>query len=75
MFDLARVESTDSSGRTVSANLGGKIVPMLAAEYTEDGGHLNAAGSWRAAVALVNVLGDALAARRKAGSNVRAGAR
>jgi hypothetical protein len=69
VFDLARVESTDSSGQPVSAKLGGKVVPMLAPEYTEDGGHLNAAGSWRAALALVNVLGDALAARAKGQPN------
>ncbi len=67
LFDLARVESTDSSGRAVSATLDGKIVPMLAAEYTDDGGHLNAAGGGRAALALVNALGDALALRAKAG--------
>ena len=63
LFDLARVESTDSSGRTVTASLDGKAVPMLAAEYTSDGGHLNAEGSKRAALALVNALGDAFAAR------------
>jgi hypothetical protein len=68
LFDLARIESTDSSGRPVSAKLGDQVVPMLAREYTEDGGHLNAAGSWRAAVALVNVLGDALMARAEARS-------
>ena len=76
LFDLARVESTDSSGRMVSAKLGNQVVPMLAAEYTEDGGHLNAAGSSRAAAALVNVLGDALTARARAGTNLdRIGAR
>lgn len=76
LFDLARVESVDSSGQPVSARLDGKPVPMLAGEYTDDGGHLNAAGSWRAALALVNVLGDALAARAAQGlEGPRAGAR
>ncbi len=71
LFDLARVESTDPSGRAVSAKLDGKVVPMLADAYTDDGGHLNAAGSRRAALALVDVLGDALAARAKGRNDVR----
>lgn len=76
LFDLARIESTDSSGRFVSAKLGGKAVPMLASEYTDDGGHLNAAGSRRAAAALVKVLGDAVVARAGAGArDGRVGAR
>lgn len=66
LFDLARVESTDSSGKPVSSKLDGRTVPVLDSEYTDDGGHLNAAGSWRAALALVSVLRDALAARAEA---------
>ncbi len=68
LFDLAQIESTDSSGRPVTAKLDGKIVPMLAREYTGDGGHLNGTGSWRAALGLVNVLGEALAARGAKGA-------
>ncbi len=63
LFDLARVESTDASGRAVSAKLGDRAIPMLATAYTDDGGHLNAPGARRAALALVNVLADALATR------------
>lgn len=75
IFDLARVEATDPSGRAVSASLGGRPVPMLAAGYTDDGGHLNAAGSRRAALALVNALGDALAGRPRGSNDARTSAR
>jgi len=75
IYDLARVESTDSSGRPVSATLNGKAVPMLASEYTTDGGHLNAAGARRAALALVTVLGDSLSARATRVGDGRVGAR
>ncbi len=76
LFDLARVESTDASGRAVSAKLDGKAVPMLAGEYSDDGGHLNASGARRAALALVNALGDALAPRATGrATDGRAGAR
>jgi hypothetical protein len=44
VFDLARLESTDSSGRRVTVRLGDASVPVLAPEYTDDGGHLNQAG-------------------------------
>lgn len=67
-FDLARVESTDSSGQLVSASYQGRSVPMLAGEYTDDGGHLNAAGSWSAALELTGVLGDVLLARSTKGA-------
>lgn len=76
LFDLARVESTDASGRAVSATLDGKAIPMLAAGYTDDGGHLNASGARQAALALVDALADAL--RRDAGGKAgdgRVGAR
>ena len=62
LFDLARVESTDSSGSPVAADFDGKAVPMLAAEYTPDGGHLNPGASKRAALALVDTLAGAFAA-------------
>lgn len=75
VFDLARVESTQPSGRAVSADLGGKAVPMLAAEYTDDGGHLNSAGSRRAALALVDALGEAIAARSRGPNDARTSAR
>lgn len=76
LFDLARIESVDSSGRPVAAKLDGTLVPMLAREYTDDGGHLNATGGMRAALELVNVVGNALAARSTSGrEEPRAGAR
>jgi hypothetical protein len=56
VFDLARVESTDPAGRTVTATSNGRPVPVLVGAYTDDGGHLNAEGRRRAARALVEVL-------------------
>ncbi len=68
LFDLARLEATDSSGQPVAATLDGKPVPMLAGEYTDDGGHLNGAGALRGAIELVRVLAEALAGRAGAGT-------
>lgn len=62
VFDLARVESTDSSGTTVTVRWKDRSAPVMAPENTDDGGHLNAAGRLRAARELVCVLA-AVAAR------------
>ncbi len=56
-FDLARVESTAPGGAPVTVDWGGRPAPALAREYTDDGGHLNAAGRLRAARELLEVLG------------------
>jgi len=58
IFDLARVESTHPDGSRAHAG----DVEMLAPEYTDDGGHLNAAGRRAAAAELVRVLASAAAA-------------
>lgn len=55
-FDLADVESHTPQGRAVTVTWKGRRAPALAPEYTEDGGHLNAEGSVRAARELVAVL-------------------
>jgi len=44
LFDLARFESTDPDGRPVTVERDGVAVPAMFPAYTEDGGHLNAAG-------------------------------
>jgi len=56
VFDLAALESTRSDGSRVTAEWSGRAIPVLAAEYSEDGGHLNEAGRLRAARELVAVL-------------------
>ena len=57
VFDLARTESTAPDGKTATAEWKGSTVPVLAAVYTHDGGHLNDEGKRRAAGALLSVLG------------------
>jgi hypothetical protein len=44
VFDLAQLESTLPDGRTVRFRAGEEHVPLLAQEYTNDGGHLNERG-------------------------------
>jgi hypothetical protein len=56
LFDLARIESTAPDGSAVKVRWNGREAPALAAVYTDDGGHLNAAGRLRAARELVSVL-------------------
>jgi lysophospholipase L1-like esterase len=56
IFDLARVESTAPDGTTVTTEWKDSVVPAMAPAFTDDGGHLNAAGKLRAARELVSVL-------------------
>lgn len=56
IFDLARVESTAPDGTALTAEWKGNVVPAMAPEFTDDGGHLNAAGKLRAARELISVL-------------------
>ncbi|MDH4235314.1 MAG: hypothetical protein OEV15_09315 [Gallionella sp.] len=56
LFDLARVESTAPDGTEVKVEWKGSVAPAMAPAYTDDGGHLNAAGRLRAARELVSVL-------------------
>lgn len=64
VFDLAKVESTRPDGSRETFTRGGKTYYRLAREYTDDGGHLNAAGGKRAAAEFVKALSGAL--QRKA---------
>jgi hypothetical protein len=56
LFDLARIESTAPDGTAVRVQWGGADAPALASAYTDDGGHLNAAGRLRVARELISVL-------------------
>lgn len=56
IFDLARIESTTPDGTPETAKWRDIVVPVLAPAYSEDGGHLNAAGKLRAARELISVL-------------------
>lgn len=56
VFDLARIESTRPDGSIAAVRYDGSTVPVLASEYTNDGGHLNAEGRRRAAAALLATL-------------------
>lgn len=56
MFDIARVESTHADGSRVVVAARRDTVFALAPEYTDDGGHLNAAGQRAAAAAFLEAL-------------------
>lgn len=63
MFDLARIESTRLDGSRSFFIAGADTVYTLAAELTDDGGHLNRAGRRAAAAEFANVVGRVAAAR------------
>jgi hypothetical protein len=56
IYDLAKIESTLADGSRASFKSGGRVFFSLAKEYTDDGGHLNDIGKFRAAKELLNVL-------------------
>ena len=56
LFDLALLESTAPDGAAVKVQWNGVLAPAMSPAYTDDGGHLNAAGKLRAARELVSVL-------------------
>jgi hypothetical protein len=56
LFDIARLESTSADGAPVVGAWSGRTMPALDGDYTDDGGHLNAAGRDRVARALVAYL-------------------
>jgi acetyltransferase-like isoleucine patch superfamily enzyme len=56
IFDLAAIESTHSDGSRSFITTGADTVYTLAPEWTDDGGHLNAAARYRAARGFLNVL-------------------
>ena len=58
LYDLATVQSTYPDGKRSSFKYKSKIYYSLANEYTYDGGHLNNAGRYYAAIELLKVLGS-----------------
>jgi hypothetical protein len=56
IFDLARLEATQASGEMKLVRYQGNRVPVLANEWTNDGGHLNEAGRRRIAEAFLATL-------------------
>jgi hypothetical protein len=63
LFDLARIESTAPDGTPVFFEVNGERVPSMARVYTEDNGHLNAAGQRAAGAAAIRMLADTLVRR------------
>ena len=59
IFDLARLESTNAAGEKVTVRFQGEAIPVLASEWTYDGGHLNEAGRRRMAEAFLVTLANA----------------
>lgn len=56
VFDLAQLEATASDGSLRTVRYRGQRVPVLAREWTHDGGHLNEAGRRRIAEAFLVTL-------------------
>jgi hypothetical protein len=56
IFDLASLEATKSNGEMKLVNYKGARFPVLAQEWTYDGGHLNEAGRRRIAEAFLTML-------------------
>jgi hypothetical protein len=59
IFDLARLESIAPDGSEVTVTWNGATVPAMSPAYSDDGGHLNAAGRARASQEFVKVLASA----------------
>jgi hypothetical protein len=60
VFDLARAETIGPDGSSVTRSQGQGQVPSLHPAWSEDGGHLNAAGQQVAGAAAIRFLGSAL---------------
>jgi len=58
LFDLAMVESVNSKGFRCHKGKGSQKVCVMAPEYTDDGGHLNAVGRRRVAEQLLVILAE-----------------
>lgn len=63
LFDIAEIESTLPDGSRSAFGGGADMTYTLAAQYTDDGGHLNGAGRQRAAAAFAAAVANALKAR------------
>ena len=56
IVDIARIESTTPAGKRVTGQLNGHRYYALYSGYTEDGGHLNDAGSRLVAAELLRAI-------------------
>jgi hypothetical protein len=56
VFDLARFEATAPDGTIAAVSHGARAVPLLVADYTDDGGHLNRNARLRLAREMLLVL-------------------
>lgn len=66
ILDIARLESTEPDGKTVTFRQGGRSYPSLSPRYTVDGGHLNTLGQDAAGAAAVRFIADGLRRPRDA---------
>jgi hypothetical protein len=64
VFDLAAVEAAGPDGRPTTFELAGRRHASLCPAYTDDGGHLNAAGQSAVGCAAIRFLAGALEVRR-----------
>lgn len=64
LFDIAAAQSTYPDGRRETFVQDGRTYETLIGAYTDDGGHLNAAGRVAVAADLVHSLAEAATARR-----------
>jgi hypothetical protein len=64
VFDLATVESTTPSGRTLHYSLDGRTLQTLVPTYSSDGRHLSVAGRQTVATALLKTLATVAVAQR-----------
>jgi hypothetical protein len=58
VFDLARMESTDTTGKRMSYTSNGKTVYYMVRDYTNDGGHLNETGQILAGLELIKTMSE-----------------
>ncbi|MGE6759375.1 hypothetical protein ACQKGO_15240 [Corallococcus interemptor] len=56
LFDLAALESSQADGARETYEVNGRAYPAMVPDYSDDGGHLNAAGQARVASALIAFL-------------------
>jgi hypothetical protein len=58
LFDLALIESVNTSGFCCYISKGMENVCVMSPEYTKDGGHLNILGRWKVAEQLLIILAE-----------------
>lgn len=64
VFDIARIEAGSASGKASSGRYRGAAYPAMRPEYSDDGGHLNAAGRRRVAGYFILEIPSAVSPRR-----------